>query len=234
MSKNKRSWLYSVFLVVVTQIITSCALAYDSPSNGVYGGYVGSDQWFNSMRQSAANQAMIQSLHGKGGGNKLPADYIEFAGQISFPQGNPFPKGKIPDLRIVCRDKNADAIERAPHVDKDGNFYTPLKKGQTYDLYWMYYFGSKEKFATLNVQAKGPNQRKANFEYVAKKSTQNFGNNHSSGKSGGSSLTSSQNNPTSQLIPYQPPKVGPGYIPPNSSPYKPPKTDSSYHAPGNN
>ena len=128
-------------------------------------GHVGSDAWFAQMRKSAANQAMLKSLMRKRGTQQLSSDYVEFAGRIVFPEGNPFPKQRVPDLRIKCRDQAADDLERAPFIDEEGGFYTVFKKGQTYDLYWMYYFGSHEKFASITIRFDGPAQRKFIFEY---------------------------------------------------------------------
>ncbi|MBI3910317.1 MAG: hypothetical protein HY320_05215 [Armatimonadetes bacterium] len=137
-------------------------------TNGIYGGYVGSDKWFAEMRNTAANQALMRSLTGRRDTRRLPADYVEFAGQIVFPEGNPFPKKRLPDLRIKCRNEKADSVERAPFVDKDGGFYTAFKRGQSYDLYWMYYFGSREKFGSIVIPAKGPARRRGVFEYRVK------------------------------------------------------------------
>ena len=126
---------------------------------------VGSEHWFQTMRQTAANLAMMKSLTGTRDYRKLPADYVEFAGRIAFPNGNPFPKGRLPDLRIVCHDLAADGVDRAPLVGEDGGFYTVFKRGETYDLYWMYYFGSREKFASVTIRAEGPRQRRLTIEY---------------------------------------------------------------------
>ena len=137
-----------------------------SPANGVLNGYVGSDKWFSEMRKSAANQAMLKALSGKSNPKRLPTDFIEVAGIIRFPNGNPFPAGQLPDLRIQGKDPKTDSVERAPYVSKDGSFYTVLKKGQTYDLYWMYYFGSREKFASIHIEPAGKPQRKYSVEYI--------------------------------------------------------------------
>lgn len=133
-----------------------------SGSNGVYGGYVGSSRWFDSMRQSAANMALLRSLGGSGGRPAVPAGYTEVAGIFTFPQKNPFPKGRLPDLRIVCADQRADSVSRGPFIvqtaDGQPSFYTILKRGQTYHFYWMYYFGGKEVFGTWTLPANGSQQ----------------------------------------------------------------------------
>jgi hypothetical protein len=146
----------ALLLILITSFTSSASAQY---------GHVGSDEWFAQMRKSAANQAMLKALMRKHGGQQLPADYIEFAGRIVFPEGNPFPKQRIPDLRIKCRDSQADDVERAPFVDDEGGFYTVFKRGQSYDLYWMYAFGSREKFASIFIKPDGPARRKHVFEY---------------------------------------------------------------------
>ncbi|MBZ5727045.1 MAG: hypothetical protein LAP87_18860 [Acidobacteriia bacterium] len=136
--------------------------AQSSGSNGVYGGYVGSSRWFDSMRQSAANIALLKSLGGPGGRNPWPAGYAEAVGIVTFPRGNPFPKGRLPDLRIVCANPGEDSVPRAPFLAQTGegpaSFYTVLKRGRTYHFYWMYYFGGKERFATWTVPTNGSPQ----------------------------------------------------------------------------
>jgi hypothetical protein len=136
--------------------------AQSSGSNGVYGGYVGSSRWFDSMRQSAANMALLQSLGGASGRQPVPPDYSEVAGIFTFVQGNPFPKNRLPDLRILCADQTADRAERSPFITQSEgeppSFYTVLKRGQTYRFSWMYYFGSKEVFATLTVPSNASKQ----------------------------------------------------------------------------
>src|SRR2546430_14791613 len=145
--------------IFITLMLALCAASVCAQQS------VGSEHWFQAMRQTAANLAMMKSLTGTRDYRKLPADYVEFAGRIAFPNGNPFPKGRLPDLRIVCRDLAADGVNRAPLVGEDGGFYTVFKRGETYDLYWMYYFGSREKFAAITIRPDGPTQRKYLFEY---------------------------------------------------------------------
>ena len=157
-------------IIVTCPVVISLSLwvvAGQSPNNGEYGGYLGSNAWFASMRQSAANRAMLQSLGSRSGGRaaELPPDYIEAAGRIVFPKGNPFPDKRLPDLRIMCHNREADSVERAPFIDRQGGFYVVLKRGQHYDFSWMYYFGSKEKFLTLNVRTDQPRQSKYVIEY---------------------------------------------------------------------
>ena len=139
-------------------------------TNGVYGGYVGSDRWFAMMRSTAANQAILRSLGKSADPRALPPDYVEFAGAIVFPGGkNPFSGGRFPDLRIVATDKAADkaadSVERAPFIDENGGFYTVFKKAQTYNVSWMYYFGSREMFSSITVPANSPRQVRQAIEY---------------------------------------------------------------------
>ena len=136
-----------------------------SSSNGVYGGFTASDQWFADMEHSAANQAMIQAVAGTGNFQKLPPDYVEIAGRIVFPGGNPFPDKELPDLRIDCVNQHVDAVDRAPFLNNQAEFYTVLKRGQTYDFYWFYYFGSREKFARITVSSRGARRRKLVIVY---------------------------------------------------------------------
>lgn len=136
-----------------------------SSTNGVYGGYIGSSTWFADEEQSGANQAMMQDVAGTADYQRLPAGYVEFAGLVTFPHGNPFPGGELPDLRIRCRNQQADPVERAPFLGKNGSFYTIFQKGQTYDLYWMYYFGAREKFATIYIAPRGSSRRARVFTY---------------------------------------------------------------------
>jgi len=152
-------------LLVFASLTASPVRAGESATNGVYGGYVGSDRWFSEMRRSAANQAMMQQLARTRDYRRLPAGYVEGAGRIVFPKGNPFPKKQLPDLRIRCRNQKADPVERAPFIDRQGGFYTVLKKGQTYDFYWMYYFGSREQFASLAIKPGAPRQCRFTIEY---------------------------------------------------------------------
>jgi len=138
-------------------LLTGALLFSQSASNGIGGGFVGSSRWFADMRESAANRAMLQTLAGSRGGSRtVPPGYVEFAGLLTFPHGNPFPGGRLPDLRIRCANPQVDPVERAPFLDRTGGFYTVLKRGQTYVFSWMYYFGSKEAFLSLRVPPDAP------------------------------------------------------------------------------
>jgi hypothetical protein len=127
-------------------------LEAQNASNGINSGYVGSDRWFVRMRESSRNQAMLASLSRSGKATSgVPQDYVEVAALLVFPDGNPFPAKRLPDLRILCRNPSADPVERAPWIDENTGFYTILRKGETYDLFWMYYFGGREKFAEISI-----------------------------------------------------------------------------------
>lgn len=213
-----------VVVVVIGAIVLSAgvSLGGESASNGVYGGYVGSTSWFSAMRRSAENRAMISSLAGRRGHEGLPAGYVEFAGQIVFPDGNPFPDRRLPDLRIVPRDRNADPVERAPRLDRDGAFYTIFRKGETYDLYWMYYFGSRERFATIHVRVEGPRERKLAIPYRVRRKADTAPSRPSVSRS---TLPATEE--------YRPPAVGEGYRPPAvGEGYRPPTVGPGYLPPG--
>lgn len=159
---SKSSTLLLAFIGLVSLVRLASA---QSSSNGVYGGFTASDQWFADMEHSAANQAMIRAVSGTGNFQKLPPDYVEIAGRIVFPGGNPFPDKELPDLRIDCVNQHVDAVDRAPFLNNQAEFYTVLKRGQTYDFYWFYYFGSREKFARITISTRGPRRRKLVIAY---------------------------------------------------------------------
>ncbi|MBI4906925.1 MAG: hypothetical protein HY820_25075 [Acidobacteria bacterium] len=137
-----------------------------SGSNGVYGGYVGSERWFQVMRQSAQNQAALAALGRSGSGSvHVAPGFVEYAGVVQFPGGNPFPKQRLPDLRIVCRNPAADGVERAPWLDSDNSFYTHLKRGETYDVFWMYTFGGREQFGTITISRTASSPQRSVLTY---------------------------------------------------------------------
>ncbi len=194
------------------------ALAQSS-SNGVYGGYVGSSSWFASTQRLAIDQAQASAANPGGAGGSqaaLPPGYVGFSGQVVFPNGNPFPGGRLPDLGIRCRNFAADSVERAPKIDQNGAFYTVFKRGQTYDLYWIYYFGGREKFASIGILPSGPSQRRYTFQYVPQPRA-----------SANSSYQRPQAGPQ-----YHPPQASSGWQPPRAdSGWKPPQADSSWRPP---
>lgn len=144
-----------LLLAIAVVTLSVFPAAAQSSTNGVYGGYVGSDRWFADMRRTPASPS-----------SSVPPDYVEASGLIVFPEGNPFPRKRLPDVRIQARDQIADPVDRAPYVYDPGNFfYTVLKKGLQYDISWMYYFGDRERFATVYVEPSGPAQRSYVFEY---------------------------------------------------------------------
>ena len=98
-------------------------------------------------------------------------DYVELAGLIVFPKGNPFP-GAIPALKIVPRDPSTDQegdIRAHTELNRDNSFHTELKKGQTYDLYVTTSWGDRTlgNLGSFYVEPQGPLQRKHVFEYVS-------------------------------------------------------------------
>lgn len=140
---------------VLVLLLLSTLGFQERSDNGVYGGYVGSDQWFRSWRQWAQNRADLMRLKEKH--QESPANFIEAAGLIKFPADkNPFPGGHLPDLRIVDP-SGKDPVERAPFIDpQDSSFYTILEREHQYDFYWMYFMGSREKFATVKLGKDSP------------------------------------------------------------------------------
>ena len=164
-------FLLKLVVLSVCVLVPATQSFSQDETNGVNGGYVGSDRWFVQMRQSAANQAMLRSIAGARSVRESPPDFVEFAGQIVFPDGrNPFPGGHFPDLRIKSTDANADAVERAPFVSEDGGFYSVFKKGQSYDVSWMYMMGGREKFFSLTIDPNAPRQLKQAIPYTPGKS----------------------------------------------------------------
>ena len=245
--KNIPGYIF-IFLASAFVLLAGALMVFPRAfAGGVWGGFVGSSAWFTDMERSARNQAMLKSIAGTNNPQKLPPDYVEFAGRIVFPKGNPFPGGRLPDLRIACRDKSCDMVERAPHLNADGSFYTVFRRGQTYDLYWMYYFGSREKFASVRISPDGPKRRRAVFKYVYEKKVS--GSENSSSVGGASQSGSSNYNLPGNISnagspgtsSYTGPEVGSGFKqptvdhswqPPKSdSGWKPPKTDSSWQPP---
>ena len=203
-------WSMRRFLACLSLVITGVVgAAAQSGSNGVYGGYVGSSRWFSSMRQSAQNMAMRQQLGGGTRTQPVPPDYVEVAGEFTFPQGNPFPNGRLPDLRIKCDQPGADSVERAPSILRDDRqvvFYTVLRKGYSYSFQWMYYFGSKETFAAWSVPGDSPMQVTHIFPIDGKGHGPGFAAPEGSISKSPESLQSDHN-------------------------YRPPQSDGAWHAP---
>lgn len=221
------------FLTILLLFMTSISGVWasnESATNGIYGGYVGSDRWFYTMRQTAANQALIQSLSGARKLQKLPADYVEFSGMIVFPNGNPFPGGQLPDLRIVPRDTQADAVERAPTLDSKGSFYSVFKRGQTYDIFWMYYFGGREKFAEIYIEPNGPQLRKAAIEYIPAPTESNATDESRSADN--KSRSADNDIAPSSDDKWTPPQSDGGWTPPQSDGgWRSPKSDGDWKSP---
>ncbi|MDB6111725.1 MAG: hypothetical protein JWR69_3475, partial [Pedosphaera sp.] len=130
----------------------------------VTGTYAGSDVWFAGMRKTPTSQAMLRALTGTNIVMDLPPDYVEVAGTITFPDGNPFPDQQLPELKIVCRDQNSDSVVRSPRLDESGHFYTVLKKGKAYEFYWKKP-SSKERFCTLELRPDAQPRQKLTVPY---------------------------------------------------------------------
>jgi hypothetical protein len=230
-----RRGLLAVVLVVAG---SSLVAAQRSSSNGVYGGYVGSSAWFSSIRQSAENMAMLRQLGGGNANQPVPADSIELAGQFVFPQGNPFPKGRLPDLRIRCNAPCPDTVERSPHIFQAGNdatFYTVLKKGHAYTFSWMYTMGGKEAFTTYRVPGGSPRQVQASIAIDAKGHGRLTGRAAVDGSKTGSGAEGRAPGQAVQKRPkptlgnsYRSPQSDAAYRPPRSGGYQRAGSDGSY------
>jgi hypothetical protein len=148
-------------------LLLSGSAAFGQPvvaANQAAGAYVGSEVWYAAMRKSPDNQSMLQSLAHTNVVESLPADCIEVAGTITFPEGNPFPEQRIPPLDIYCRDQGADSFGRSPRVDASGNFYTVFKKGQVYDFYWRI-DKTRQRFCTLQLRPDAKPRQKMTIPY---------------------------------------------------------------------
>ncbi len=131
---------------------------------GVDAGYAGSEVWFDTMRKLPANEALVLALAKTNFVAGVPFDCVEVAGTITFPDGNPFPDQRLPELNISCRDQGADAAVRVPRLDDAGHFYTVFRRGQTYEFYWKR-GKDREKFCTLQVSADAQQRQKLAVPY---------------------------------------------------------------------
>ena len=164
---------------------------------------------------------------------KLRPGYIELKGKIVFPKGNPFPGGQLPSMQIKCRDKSADPARRAPIVRQDGSFSTDLKAGQTYDLYWMSYFGFLTRFASIHVRREGPKERHAVIYVHERQKTASTRNNSQTGANTGGQPQSGPAYQMPQSGPaYQAPQTGPAFQAPQTGPaFQTPQTGPAFQAP---
>ncbi|MBI4511593.1 MAG: hypothetical protein HY698_18305 [Deltaproteobacteria bacterium] len=137
-----------------------------STTNGVGGGYVGSDHWLRGMTQTgllngARNEAERYRYNTpkiKGSRSKdkrKETRTIALHGKIVFPEANPFPRGRFPTLLLTSRNHKKDSVEHSAWPSEDGTFHAELIPGQTYDVSWMYTFGEREQFAVIRAPAKG-------------------------------------------------------------------------------
>lgn len=187
-----------------------------SANNGVYGGYVGSDAWFDSMTRSARLNGA--SAHAQWEAARAEAlrsgKSSEVALVVSFPGGNPFPKGRVPDL-LVNSPEGKD-LGVSPYASKAGTnqatYYLVLPKGASYTLRWMYYFGSKEEFGHFEVPDKAPERIAVVVPYRPTPVVKNEKKTAASG---------------TLLL-----RTDKGFVPPQSDQaYRPPQIDTNYHAP---
>jgi hypothetical protein len=91
--------------------------------------------------------------------DRVPSGYVRVHGEFAFAAGNPFPRGLLPELHIVCANPQADRARHNPYIQGSEvsplGFSVLLKKGQTYSFNWVYEFGTEQRFAEWRAPA-GP------------------------------------------------------------------------------
>lgn len=213
---NAKSLLAGLGLALAIQIGAPVYATPESTTNGVYGGYVGSSAWFTEMRRSVTRVP---------GGHQQWRDAIERglkAGtlaevmlEVRFPQGNPFPKGEPPDLRVIGPKGDIGAFPfRYKVTNQSAIYYLILQKGQTYTLQFVYYFGQSEDIARLHVPAGGQSRLKATINYIP--SSQDEETPRTKPGNGGTA-------PSSDTA-SRGPSIGPGYVRPGTNPSANPDT----------
>jgi hypothetical protein len=132
---------------------------------------IGSPQWFDRMRTADGNVAMLKALAGSNGQPVVPPDCAEISAIISGGRPNTF-RGKMPSLRIVSTDDRVDNVPRSPFIHQDNgatpNFYAVLKRGLTYDFYWLTRDGDESRFASWTVPANAPRQLRVSLALDAR------------------------------------------------------------------
>ncbi len=220
----KHSRLFTLSLAAIT-ILASVIVAVSagqaaSASNGIYGGYVASSAWFDEMRKGAFSTSSNASWREANDKGLASGELSEVMLEVNFPGGNPFPRGRLPQLNIIGPDgKDIGAWPYAKSgTQSSAVFYLILKKGLKYRLQWFYPFGQKEFFGDMNIPTNSDSRQTYKINYT--------GGSASSDKKGGSSVTP-RTGPE-----YSAPTTGPGYIPPNTGPgYIPPTTGPGYIPP---
>ncbi len=92
--------------------------------------------YVQSNLKSAERMVMMDALR-KGHGRSLPADYVEYAIKLDFPDGSPIPgiQGAHPDLELKARNRQADSVDHLSFGTDSMIYFAELKMGQTYDVF---------------------------------------------------------------------------------------------------
>ena len=142
-----------------------------SADNGVYGGYVASDAWFDAMRRKAGRGGSTAHAQWQAARNEAlrSGTSTEVALIVSFPTGNPFPKGRVPNLTVLGPDgKDTGAYPyTSKSVTNQAAYYLLIPKGADYTLQWLYFAGSKEVFAKFRVPDSAPQRMAVLIPYRA-------------------------------------------------------------------
>jgi len=91
----------------------------------------------------------------------------EVALAVTFPGGNPFPKGRLPNLNVTGPDGNGrGAFPYASKTDTNqAAYYLLLHKGASYTVQWMFSFGGKEIFGHFVVPTDAPERLVVTMPY---------------------------------------------------------------------
>ncbi len=222
---------------LVATLLTAAALspagAQQSSSNGVYGGYVGSDAWFKSMTRRSPGGAGAAHAGWQANNDKALASgkWTELKLTIAFPQGNPFPGGRVPDLSVVGPDGKDMGVRPWPDsTDRNGAHYTlVLPKNATYRLRWSAYVGvgGKSQFGRIQIP---PNIGAHSHATIQYRPGSPIGGGHP-GPGHYSPPQSEGNVPHPQSDnDFHGPRSDSSYQAPRSD-YRPPQSDGGYHAP---
>lgn len=186
-----------------------------SATNGVYGGYVGSDRWFRTYGTAPGARSS------GGSGVRQPFDssrFTEVAVTVRFPDGNPFPGGNLPDLRVLG--PKGDIGARTWPTSKtaaSATFTLVLEKGSKYRLQWGATLGGSEDFALLTVLSDARTRRSVSIDYRApRRSTPRRGSDPSPPRDQAPSDGPDVLGPSSTT--YERPTVGPGAVRPAVGP----------------
>ncbi len=120
--------------------------------------------WLTILPVPAQNVIMDGGeIYYRNGANQpvpYPPEYAGFAVKFYFAGRNPFPDGRFSDIRIACRKHEADSVERSPTVTTSSTsrpgFWTALKRGQSYDFFWVSFLGQRSIFGSWTVPTNAP------------------------------------------------------------------------------